>query len=362
MNRVLRSSTLGLAVSVTVALALLGPVTEAQTATETDFRIGAQSRQRVAQLNTELKAILSSTLPTVRELYANLDTYLGALERPETLATPETKLRGWGEADVVSYKAVVDVAFDEVHERLSGIYDVAVATAAQRAQSLAGAPSPLDGGDTGDTALDLALTAFEETMRGAVGLSRLDNMRQEYRNLETEIVQTFTSFGDEGAQEMLDGRLLVFIGGNEVRAPRCMIAYRNDSEHALAGYRLVQVVRHRVMRGNAIVHDLGWRPMPGTSPGYPAMSVHDNYLVAEAVEPLVRTDAPGYDNLRDSRVIVDIQSGVLGPSGQLLGSVDWRIDYYVSGRGDLAWQPSDRRPVFDPYGTEIKRVLLGEVQ
>lgn len=334
----------------------------AQQSPDADFRIGARSRDRVSQLNDDLRSIMSSTLPTVRELYEELETYVGALEHPETLTTPEVELRDWGANEVAAYQALVDGAFDEAEERLQGIYDVSIATATERAQRLAGVRSPLDQGVTGDTALDLALEAFEETMRGAVGLNRLANLRQEVRTRETDIVQIFTSFGVDGAQDALNGRLLVFTGGDEADAPRCMLAYRHDGGASPDGYSLVQVVRHRVMRGDSIVHDLGWRPMPGATPGRPAALVDGAYLIATEVEPVVRTDASAFDDLRDSRIVVDIQSGVVSPSGELLASVDWRLVYQVSTRGELTWALSDRRAVYDPYGTELRRVLLGGVQ
>lgn len=343
------------------ALAALAaaPAADAQRVDESDFRIGARSRAKVAQLEAELRSILSTTLPTIRALYEDLDSYLDVLERPETLATPEVELRDWGAAEVAAYQAAVDVAFDEIRGRLEGIYEVAMATAEERAQRLAGMRSPLDRGVTGDGSLDLALTAFEETMRGAVGLRRLSNMRSEYKSRETEIVQIFSSFGVEGAQDALDGRLLVFVGGKEHEVPRAMLGYRHDGGASPRAYDLVQVVRHRVMRGDSIVHDLGWRPMPGPTPGRPETLVDGRYLIAPSVEPVVRTDVSAFDDLRDSRIVVDIQSGVVGPGGALLGSVDWRVEFHVSTRGELVWNLSERRAVHDPYGTELRRVMPG---
>ena len=55
-------------------------------------RIGAQARATEAQFDETLRAIMRSTLPEVRDLYAELDAYMGELEPPLDLVTNEVGL------------------------------------------------------------------------------------------------------------------------------------------------------------------------------------------------------------------------------------------------------------------------------
>jgi hypothetical protein len=117
---------------------------------------------------------------------------------------------------------------------------------------------------------------------------------------------------------------------------------------------VAQVTRHRILRGRTIVKDYGWRPAPVQGgPGRPATETLENYLIAPAVEPLLDRRAANYDQLRDLRVQVDLQTGVFEPDGRPIGGVVWRIEFSVSARGDLTWQLESGAPVYDPYCNEI---------
>jgi hypothetical protein len=73
----------------------------------------------------------------------------------------------------------------------------------------------------------------------------------------------------------------------------------------------------------------------------------------------VDRNAESFDQLRDMRIVVDIQSAVLDTQDgdKLLGGVDWRIEFQVSARGALTWQLASGGPKFDPWCSEVKRVL-----
>jgi hypothetical protein len=325
---------------------------------------GALARSRTHTLNSMLEQILQATLPVVERLHADLTTVTDKLVPPEHLATNDTSLRPWGQTARDTYRSTVDVIYDEAHKRLQGLKDSAMQTAEAQARTLAPARSPLDTGATGDPSLDTAVASFEEVVDGAVGLREVDVRHQQDRARQLDLFEVFSSFGAKAsdgtsdAEAGMKGRMLLFVGGDEtLGAPRALLAFRSDGD-APTEHHFAQVTRHRVMRGPTVVADLGWRasPMPGKA-GQPQTEVLDHFLIAPHVEPAVDRTAPGYDQLRDMRVVVDIQSAALGTDGKILGGVDWRIEFQVSTNGALTWQLAGGRPKFDPYCTEVKAVM-----
>jgi hypothetical protein len=57
------------------------------------------------------------------------------------------------------------------------------------------------------------------------------------------------------------------------------------------------------------------------------------------------------------RIVVDTQSALIAPDGRVLSGVDWRVQFSVSTRGDLTWDISGGRPVYDPWCTHVKNEL-----
>ncbi len=301
---------------------------------------GAISRARTQELNAKLEQILKSTLPVVDKLQSDLDAVVAKLVVPERLATDDPVLHAWGRSQREAYKSTIDLVYVEADRRLQGLYDVAQSEARQQAQQLATPRSPLDAGATGDPALDRAITTFAEVMDGAIGLKELGIRHQASRGDQLELFEVFTSFGAEladgttDAEAAMNGRLLLFVGGSETLAePRALLAFRSDA-NTPAAHSFVQVMRHRVMRGSAVVSDMGWRlaPVPGM-PGHPDTEVLERFLLAPHVQPGMNRSSASFDQLRDMRIVVDIQSAVLDADSAVLGGVDWRIEFNVSARG-----------------------------
>jgi stage V sporulation protein SpoVS len=115
-----------------------------------------------------------------------------------------------------------------------------------------------------------------------------------------------------------------------------------------------QVMRHRVMRGPALVQDEGWRP---ANQGVPAVEISDRYLIATGIEPVIRTDVPGFEQLHTKNIIVDMQSAVFDEAGEVLGGVDWQVSYRVTSRGDVSWQIDGGRPAFNAACDQARQVL-----
>ncbi len=314
---------------------------------------GSSSRTRAEQLDTMISEILEVTKPAAAGIRSRLGHAIDALQVPEKLATNEYGLRGWREERRDGYVNEVETLYNDAEGQLLTLLDAAMTTARNQARRLAPVRSPLDAGATGEPVLDKRLTTLEEFLNGKVALSDVDASREQDKKRVTELVQVFSSFGVDGADEALGGRLLLFVGtSSEDGRPRCMVVYRSD-EGMPESHAMAQVMRHRVLRGSTIVYDRGWRALPGLAPGYPETEVFDNFAMAPAVEPVVLDDP----RLRDMRIIIDVQTAVVGPSGELRGGVDWRLEYSVSTRGDTSWELSQQGPVFDPFCTEVKRAL-----
>jgi hypothetical protein len=321
---------------------------------------GAVSRAHEQELEARLEAILSVVQPEIEALQAELAGALAGLVRPERLATTDPVLRTWRQSARKAYQDSVELFHDEAERRLSALRDYAMGLAADQARALAPARSPLDPGPSGEAALDGALETFSEVLDGAVNLSELSVHRSQDLERRVDLFEAFSTFGED-AEAAMGGRIHLFLGGDETDGvPRALLAFRVDDGRAPGSLHVRQVLRHRILRGAAIVQDLGWRaaPMPDGPPGRPVTEVLGTVLVAPRIEPVVDRSAPAYDQLRDMRVQCDVQSAVY-QGDRLLGGVDWRVEFQVSARGDLTWQVAGGKPVFDAHCAEVVRVLGG---
>lgn len=337
-----------------------GPLPETQSASH-----GAASRERVATLEKELDDILALTLPEVRSLQAELDDALGQIPAPEKLATNQPELGHWREELLDIHKEQVGKAVDETERRVKMMQALAMDAAIEQARTLAPERGPLDGGWTGDSALDSTLEQFSEVLDGALELPDLDLRANQEASKVVELFEVFNSFalkepdGTTAAEDRMNGRLLLFVGGDETgAAPRAVFAFRDTSAETPRTHVVAQVTRHRILRGSTIVKDYGWRAAPVKGrPGLPETEVLGDYLIAPAVEPILNRAADAYDQLRDLRVQIDLQTGVFETNGTPIGSVTWRIEFSVSARGDLTWQLESGKPIYDPYCSEILKAM-----
>ncbi len=322
---------------------------------------GQVSRDRGERLDAVIDMLLLETGPAVNAVTGQLAQRVGGLHAPLKLATDERGLKGWGAAERRSFQAEVDAAYDTARGQLSQLQGLAMATATQIALDMATSQPFLENGLTGDRQLDLRLTALDEVLDSAVNIDSLESAREQDKARGLELLESFSSFGIEGAEEALDGRLMLFIGGDEFEgAPRCMLVYRHDGPRDAGSYSFAQVYRHRIMRGDALVQEIPWRPVRSAeADGFPARFLYDEYLVAQDVQPVINTAAPNFHELHDMRIVADVQSAMISPEGEIIGGVDWRIQFAVSRRGDLTWNVAGGEPRWDAWCTEARRVLTG---
>ena len=320
---------------------------------------GALGRNRAEQLDAVIAALLRATKPAIQGVRQGLAGAVARVAPPQVLATNEAGLRDWRAESVADYQRTIDALYDVTQRQLENLHDVALSTAERQAVALAPPRTVLDDGPTGDHLLDMRMTALAEVLETATGLVDLRAEREQDRGRAVELIEVFNTFANPDAELDLDGRLLLFIGGDEgSELPRCVLAYRHDGPDDVGDYAVAQVVRHRVMRGTETVQDLGWRAAPGSGPaGFPAVEVHGGYLVAPAVQPVIDTRSPNFARLRDMRVVVDTQSAVIAPDGRVLAGVDWRVQFSISTRGALTWDISGGHPVYDPWCTHVKERL-----
>ncbi|MGQ0551648.1 MAG: hypothetical protein ACT4PU_00335 [Planctomycetota bacterium] len=320
---------------------------------------GEHGRARVATLQRALDQILAATVAEVDVLQADLTAALAGVIPPERLATNDPALRRWREDEYRTYREVVQRSYAEAERRLQGMYEAAVGAARGRAQMLAPVRSPLDQGLVGDPALDATLSSFEEVLSHAVGLDDFEHRREQDLQRGRELFEVFSTFGVEGVEERLAGRLLLFLGGDEAEGtPRALLVYRDDAGRDVAEFSFRQAVRFRVFRGPTLVSDLGWRLVPTPlGRGEPAVEAFGNCLLATQVEPFIDQTASSFDSLRDMRILADMQSALVGSDGLILGGVDWRLEFSVSALGALTWQLAGTPPAFQAACAEVARLL-----
>lgn len=339
------------------------PVQSKVVSTEETPRIthGATSRERLITLAADLEAILRSVLPQVTGLLADLDALTARWEPPLLVGTSDASLRAWGAGARAAWRGNVDYAYDEAARRLDAMRTVGLQAARERALQLAAAPAPLDAGITGDPVLDDTLETFTEVLDGALGLDQLAMARAQQLEARTELFEAYSSFSAAGAEEAMQGRISLHVGGeSQATRPRVLLAFRDDSDGpGPAAHRVVQATRHRIMRGPAVVTTGAWQ-LAATGAGDPGVlptEVHERWLVASDIAPRLLRDSPQFDQLRDMRIELDVQSAVFDADDRLVGGVDWRLEYSISVRGDVTWALSRRAPVHDAGCAEVMRLL-----
>lgn len=304
-------------------------------------------RQRVEVLEDELDVLLAQTIADAQALLDQLEADLASLDVPERFSTNDRMLRSWHETEWRDYRASVDGLYDTALARLLQLHVSAIAQAVSRAEDLVGKRSPLDDGPTGSTLVDHAITSFGETLRAEVPVQELET-RAEHDSLgRIELIHVFSTFTAPGADEVIGGRLILFVGGDEhATAPHVKLVLKGADDEAPKGIRVLQAIRHRLFRGHAMVQDLGWQPMPRG----PKTSFHDSALIIDNIEPRLDTQAPAFSELGGMRVLSDMQT-VLVKDNEVLGGVDWRIEYRITVRGAVSWRLSEV-PQFSPICAE----------
>jgi hypothetical protein len=299
-----------------------------------------QAPTRASRLQSNVEQIMAAMLPGVKSLLGDLNAAIASFKEPEALSTNQPGLSAWRQDRRQQYRKAVAAAYAETARRLRNMRVVAMGTAEERARELAAPRSPLDAGPTGDVSLDRILSTFSEVLDGALGIDDLEVRESQDAVRIVELFEVFSTFGTRSqpggalVEDKMQGRILLFIGGDETSAaPRAVLIFRDDSGPNPRPLSVAQVTRHRIMRGTTPVADYGWRPAAGTpAPGQPLTETMAQFLIAPRVEPTLDTTSPYYAELRDMRIVVDTQSGFFGEGGALLGGVDWRIEFSVSAR------------------------------
>lgn len=313
----------------------------------------AMSREREAELRVELRKILDVTLPQAIAAEASLQADLEALTPPVVLAARHADLRSWHKDAVAAYQADVKRVFDEHEASMRALFDNAIAEGEAEVVARAATRSPLDPGLTGDPLLDRQMASFRETLEREFAFENLEADRQEWKLRDVTLYETYNAFGDDAALAAIGGRLILFVGGDELGNPRACLVLELDEGRPASTRGFLQAMRHRVMRGDTLVQDMGWRALPEQTP----LEVYGRYVIATGIAPTLDATEPGFDALRDMRLLCDMQTAVFDEQAKVLGGVDWQLEFRITVRGDVSWQLSGGSPAFDAECAELKRLM-----
>ena len=318
----------------------------------------ARSRSRERGLEAQMLPIIVAAKQRTAEIYAQVDEAVSALPVPQFYATREPELRRFHAGQKEIYFEVVRGLYDEALVQIDDLLSQSITKGETLAQALAADRSPLDAGASGDPLLDRRLRSFEDTLRMTLDRDRLEAAGFERASHRVEKLEVFSSFTSEGADAAMGGRLMLFLSSDsETALPICDVVLRTEPGVSPAERGLVQAVRFRVMAGTTVIQDLGWALFPSGTGLPPASVWHDRYLIAPDLAPKVLENAAGFDQLRSLRVVADVQTAVFDRTRTLLGGIDWRLEFRISGRGELTWQPSVAQPAFNATCSEISRLV-----
>lgn len=314
----------------------------------------ARARQR--ELRSGLLELTGDTQGRARVIRQEVAERLDELDVPTRLASRDAFLAGLRRDQAAAHAEAVAEIFGRALVELDALQADAMDRAVALARALAPERSPLDVGPTGDDLLDRELADYAETLRLDLARSDLEGEGASEARRNVELLQVFTSFDTVGADERLGGRLLVFVGGAEGDDPRADIVLRTAEGVARDDRGLVQAVRLRVLSGETIIEDLGWRPLPEPD-GLPAVGTEDAWIVAPDAARALLAQAGSPADLAERRVLADVQTAVFDRDRRVLGGADWRLEFRVSRRGQSTWQISVVESRFNPECTEAEAIL-----
>ncbi|MDG2148320.1 MAG: hypothetical protein P8N09_02225 [Planctomycetota bacterium] len=297
----------------------------------------AFERKRVEILQGELAKLLSQTIRIARVDLAQMEASLAELAPSERLSTNDPVLRAWHKSEWKAYGTAVEQLYEVTLSRLKTLREEAIAKAISRAEAIVGKRSPLDDGPTGSTLVDQAVMSFTDSLEAELALEELANQAEHDAVGRVELVHVFSTFTAPEADELLGGRLTLFVGGSEdATAPRVKLVLKSPGEEPPEKeIRVLNAIRYRIFRGHSIVQDMGWQP----SPAEPSLTLYENALFISNIEPRLDANTPAFEKLHGMRVLADMQTA-LSRDGVLLGGIDWRIEFRITVRGDVSWQLS----------------------
>ncbi|MFT7463939.1 MAG: hypothetical protein ACI9EF_002287 [Pseudohongiellaceae bacterium] len=319
-----------------------------------------RARVRERKLARALNPIVVVAMTEAAAIKRQVAEAVVVLPVPQRFATREPELRRFHETQKGAYFEAVRGLYDGALAQLDALLSTSMSQGEALAQTLAADRSPLDEGASGDPLLDRQLRSFKDTLRMTLGRGGLEAAGYQAAGHRVDKLEVFSSFTAEGADDALGGRLMLFVGTDSATdLPLCDVVLRVEPGVAPADRGLFQAVRFRVMAGTTIIEDLGWTALPAGT-GLPGVEVwHERYLIAPDIAPKVVKSAAGYEQLRSLRVVADVQTVVFDRAHTVLGGVDWRLEYRVSDRGELTWQPSPIEPAFNGECAEAKGLLAG---
>lgn len=312
--------------------------------------------RRELELRERLQGVTRDTREMVKKVRADVLEEVAEFKAPARLATRENYLRNLRRAEAAAYEQAVRDAYDRALARLDALSENAMAEAVAIADAMAPDRSPLDQGPTGDRAIDRQVLAFEDTLRLEIGRGELEAEGYRRALQRVELLAIYTSYDRPEADDSIGGRLIVFVGGDDDSGPRADIVLRVGEGVDPADRGIVQLVRFRVMVGDTIVRDLGWKPLPAPD-GLPPIAIDGRYLIAPDVGPDVLAMVGSLEELAERRVVADFQTAVIDRGRNVLGAADWRLEYRVSYRLKPSWQISAVEPRFNPVGAETVAFL-----
>lgn len=316
----------------------------------------AMARRSESELRASLRTILDETLPQVQREKAALHAELATLDIPVTLAARHADLRDWHTSEVLDYQARVTALFDARVASIRALFEGALRRGEAAAVSMAAERSPVDLGLTGNPLLDRQMVGYRETLERECGFETLEAERFQWSLRSISLFEAYNSFGDEEALAAIGGRMILFVGGEDIEEPvACLVLEMHDDE-AREQRGFAQVMRHRVVRGDTLVTDMGWRALPAQA----RIETHGRYVIASGLAPRIDTEPSGFEPLAGKRVLVDMQTAVFDEAARLLGGVNWQVEFRVTERGAVSWQMSGGAPAFDAACHEMAALLASD--
>lgn len=362
-----------------------------------DISYAAEKREMIYLIDRRMNELTAQYTAELDAIRAELVDGLARITQPARLVAVDRALRGYGAAAEERYAAEIDRLVDSAVTRTVALVgqEARVGQPAVRgrveddvwdaAREIGlGADGAGYGFESGVREIDERAAVTIELLQGAAdveGLKDLGAIRQ------AEVLQLSRAFHHDVTLDELSmaapalvadidpdpqggatvGRLLLFRTGEmeswrteRQDAEGVVVAFQNERLPLDRRFELVQLVRHRIVRGGMIVEDFGWMLDPSV-PGrrgrleLTADLADPRVLASETMFPGINVDHDLFDRLHDFQVVYDYKTALVdAASGQALGAIRWQLTWVVSHNGQVR--------VLDPIAPEFEPATPGLAQ
>ncbi|MEW6745029.1 MAG: hypothetical protein AB1486_19930 [Planctomycetota bacterium] len=308
-------------------------------------------RHLMNELELRINAVVRESQPRFDAIRDDCKKELAGLETPVRLQVIDAVLGAYGEAEERAFRDAIDAVVERAKSRTNSVLEETTAEIRRQAYEVAGTDAAAEPEfATGYDDLDAMVEGVLDRLKLHADLPGLEDLGY-FRRGEVVRLPRLARVDKDAC-----GRLSVFVSpplpgrkkANQ-ETPAVVVTFQKAPElEASVPIRLVQAVRHRIVRGGVPVEEKPWRLDPGTpDPDQPGVLPLDStvgapgYYVSGLAYPAVDSNDPAFAGWRDHTFEYEYETAVQRTdSGEILVGLGWELRWQATHTGKLLLESS----------------------